>query len=105
MFVGVKQLLHHQVSTTSTVRYAAIAALLTVLAISMVHEMDPFGWQADLNAPIIVVVHQGDTLWTLARTYGRPSADPRRTISRIRETNNLVGSLIQPGEVLLVPQS
>jgi hypothetical protein len=105
MFVGVKQLLHHQVSTTSIVRYAAIAALLTVLAISMVHEMDPFDWQADLNAPIIVVVHQGDTLWTLARTYGRPSADPRRTVSRMRDLNRIEGSVIRPGDVVLVPRA
>jgi len=104
MFGGTRQLLNHQICTTSVARSVAIAVLVTVLVLSILYEMDPCGWRTNPTSPVPVMVHQGDTLWTLARTYGRPAADPRRTVSRIREANDLAGSLIRPGQVLLVPQ-
>lgn len=105
MYVGIRQLLFRGVSTSAVVRYGIVAVLAAILALSIIYEMDPLGWRTGVDAPAVVVVQQGDTLWTLARAYGRPTADPRQTVSRIREANHLAGSLIRPGEVLLVPQS
>ncbi len=47
------------------------------------------------------VVRAGDTLWTIAaRTY---AGDPREGVWRIQERNDLEGTLIQPGERLVLP--
>ena len=47
------------------------------------------------------VVRAGDTLWTIAaRTY---AGDPREAIWRIQQRNGLDGTLLQPGERLVLP--
>jgi len=103
MYVGIKQLLHHHLTTSDVARYAALALVVSCLALAIAYEMTSPGPN---EAPAAqVLVHQGDTLWDLARTYGPHGADPRRTVSRIRELNHLTDSLIRPGEVVLVPQS
>jgi nucleoid-associated protein YgaU len=49
----------------------------------------------------LYVVRAGDTLWTIAaRTYG---GDPREGVWRVRERNGLDGSLIRPGQRLVLP--
>jgi hypothetical protein len=52
--------------------------------------------------PARVVVQSGDTLWTLAREYGPADQDIRAVIGDIRTLNRLDGSLIRPGQVLLI---
>jgi hypothetical protein len=53
-------------------------------------------------ASVAVVVSQGDSLWSIA-LHVAPDADPRETVARIRERNDLASNLIQPGQVLHVP--
>jgi nucleoid-associated protein YgaU len=48
------------------------------------------------------VVRPGDTLWTIAAAhYG---GDPREAIWEIRQRNGLDGSLIRPGQQLVLPR-
>ena len=49
-----------------------------------------------------VVVHDGDTLWSIARQVA-PTADPWETISRLQSLNHLSSTLIIPGQRLVVP--
>ncbi len=49
-----------------------------------------------------VRVRPGDTLWEIARRH-EPHADPRRTVSRIRELNDLDTPLVRPGQHLRLP--
>lgn len=49
-----------------------------------------------------VVVAPGDTLWDLA-LRADPHADPRATVARIVELNDLAGGHIRPGQELQVP--
>lgn len=47
------------------------------------------------------VVRTGDTLWTIASShYG---GDPREAVWRLQDRNHLVGTLVQPGERLVLP--
>ena len=50
----------------------------------------------------MVTVVAGDSLWSLA-THAVSSGDPRDTVERIRELNGLEGSVIVPGDRLVVP--
>jgi LysM repeat protein len=47
------------------------------------------------------VVKPSDTLWSIALTeYG---GDPREAVWEIRERNDLAGSTLHPGQVLVLP--
>lgn len=89
-------------------RAAALAVIAGLLSLSMV---DTFAGPRALadDAPATppvstqsVVVDPGDSLWSIATTVA-PSSDPRETIHAIRELNGLRSSLLQPGQVLLIP--
>jgi hypothetical protein len=49
-----------------------------------------------------VVVHPGQTLWSIA-SKAEPSADPRLVMQQIIELNALNGTSINPGQRLWVP--
>jgi len=49
-----------------------------------------------------VVVHSGDTLWSIAASAA-PSADPRVTVEKIRVLNHLDGGAVQVGQQLQLP--
>jgi LysM repeat protein len=47
------------------------------------------------------VVRVGDTLWTIAAShYG---GDPREGVWRLQDRNHLAGTLVRPGERLVLP--
>ncbi|MDR1824972.1 MAG: LysM peptidoglycan-binding domain-containing protein [Bifidobacteriaceae bacterium] len=50
-----------------------------------------------------VVVHQGDSLWTIAQAATAEGEDVRHTLNLIMELNGLSSSSIRGGDVLLVP--
>ena len=50
-----------------------------------------------------VVVRRGDTLWELAKRYGRPDLDPRWVVERIRQANGLTSPVVYPGQTLIIP--
>ncbi len=53
--------------------------------------------RSDWAPRLLHTVHRGDSLYTIARRYGS-------SVSAIRQANNLRGSLIRPGQTLLVPR-
>jgi LysM repeat protein len=50
----------------------------------------------------VVQVGAGETLWDVARRVA-PHADQQAVVDRIRTLNGLVGSAVQPGQQLRVP--
>lgn len=54
------------------------------------------------SATEMVTVQDGDSLWSLA-TSAVSTGDPRDTVQRIRDLNGIEGSVIVPGDRLVVP--
>jgi hypothetical protein len=50
----------------------------------------------------VVVVQQGESLWQIAKTVA-PDADPRETVTTIRELNGLGDSTLIAGQSIVVP--
>lgn len=50
-----------------------------------------------------IVVESGDTLWSIAEMYGIEGIDTQRTVDVIRNWNGLSQSVLQPGDVIVVP--
>jgi hypothetical protein len=46
-------------------------------------------------------VKPGDTLWSIAAT--QLAGDPREGVWELRERNRLAGTLIRPGQLLVLP--
>lgn len=63
---------------------------------------DDSGVRATHHALPTAVVGPRDTLWEIAvRT--RPGVDPRITVQRLIDLNDLSGGVVQPGEKLILP--
>ena len=96
------ELLRRPVAAKATARYALLVLFAAVMLVSILYEMQPA--DAGPSAPLQVTVQPGDTLWGLAAGYGPHNADVRTVVAQIRRLNRLDGSLIHPGQMLLVPQ-
>ena len=77
---------------------AALSLMVTVPALSsmQLHAAAPQHYAT-------VIVHPGDTLWSIASAHTASTNDVQDTIDRITEVNHLAGAAIQPGERLRVP--
>ena len=49
-----------------------------------------------------VEVQQNDTLWSIANKYSGKYVDPRTTVNKICELNNISASDVKPGDTILV---
>jgi LysM repeat protein len=77
------------------------AALLTVLGVAAATQASSEAPPATGVRPS-VVVHSGDTLWSIAARYA-PDSDHGATMREIRRLNNLKNSRIEVGQKLLLP--
>jgi nucleoid-associated protein YgaU len=50
----------------------------------------------------VVVVQAGESLWQIAQVVA-PQADPRETVTLIRELNGLGDAAVMPGQSIVVP--
>jgi LysM domain len=81
----------------------AAAALLWLALANRAQASSGAGRQGSSHALARVVVQPGQTLWTIA-SQADPYADPRAVIQEIIDENQLTGTSIHPGQVLLVPR-
>ena len=88
--------------TRALVIISTTAVALVLLLSSAVHAT---GAGSLPDASVDYRVRAGDTLWDIARELGPEGEDPRAVVHAIQEMNELAGSVIQPGQVLVIPVS
>ena len=81
-----------------------LVVLPAVLALSsaLVGVSAPFAQADPTAAAHTVVVHPGETLWSIAGRLA-PSRDPRDVVAELERANRLRGALVLAGERLTVP--
>jgi LysM repeat protein len=50
-----------------------------------------------------MIVSSGDTLWEIAAEYAAEGSDIRKMVYSIKKRNNLTGSSLQAGQLLIIP--
>jgi nucleoid-associated protein YgaU len=81
----------------------AAAALLWLALANRAQASSGAGRPGSSHALARVVVQPGQTLWSIA-SKADPYVDPRAVIQEIIDENQLAGTSIHPGQVLLVPR-
>jgi hypothetical protein len=101
-----------QPSPVRLTRRGRVVVLLTLLSLLLVAfslgrsaHSEAAGPAATQGKPAYAqtTVHQGETLWSVARRIA-PGHDPRATVERIRELNNLDSASVRAGQLLVVPK-
>ncbi len=82
----------------------ALVALVLICSPLFAWSLSRPGSAAPVAPVARVVVHQGDTLWSIASEYGPAREDVRSIVYRIKQASRLDTSIIHSGDVLLVPQ-
>jgi nucleoid-associated protein YgaU len=80
------------------------------LAVAVISALAGSAWAGDdpeLTQDRVVryTVRPGDTLWKIAERAAEPGADLRPVVHELARRNGLTGSVILPGESILVPQA
>lgn len=85
-------------------RLLVLALLMALVAVLVLHGRSSVAGVDPAAAPVraTVVVSPGDSLWSIAERVA-PTADPRRTVARLRDLNNVADGMLRPGEVLVLP--
>lgn len=78
-----------------------VLALMLVLAGTAIAER---ATRASHPPVVSITVSPGDTLWSLASTYGAPDEYILRRVDRLAAFNHITpGERLKPGQVLLIP--
>jgi hypothetical protein len=100
-----RELAAARVPASRSGRLASVVAAATVTA-ALVGGLGWIGQGASLRIPpqtVVIRVGGGETLWDVARRVA-PQSDQRAVVHRIRDLNGIVGSAIEPGQRLQVPE-
>jgi len=79
-----------------------LLATLVLVAFSLGRTSAAAGHDATVARPT-TVVQPGETLWTIARRVA-PTVDPRATVQRLTELNDLGSGPIMAGQRLVLPR-
>jgi nucleoid-associated protein YgaU len=94
--------------TNSAIARVRVAVLLTTVAVVVVlllaNAVGAFSG-GDPSTGTSHAVAAGETLWDIATSHTAAGNDVRRTVFDIQKANGLDGSLIIPGQLLLIPNS
>ena len=51
-----------------------------------------------------ITVSAGDTLWSIAQSYGAPNQSTQETLAQITQLNGPISGHLRPGQQLVVPE-
>jgi nucleoid-associated protein YgaU len=88
-----------------TIRGKVVVALMTVLLAFAAGKVAAFHLTAvpSSGGVVSVVVHPGDSLWSIAQRHAGPGTDVRAVVDAVRDLNGMTGSTLLAGDVVLVP--
>ena len=87
----------------AVIALASAAFLFAVTIVSGVFSADAGSSAAEQGrATGVVVVQAGESLWQIAQAVA-PEADPRETVTTIRDLNGLDDAPVVPGQSIIVP--
>ncbi len=86
---------------TNTLHRAAV--LLIAVVVFFLLLASAVGAQNQVVPTAQHVIAAGETLWTIAGSVTPAGGDVRVTVADIRRLNDLEGTTIYPGDVLIVP--
>lgn len=101
-------LAHRRAPAPAASRRSGRVVSLVAAATVMLIVVGGLGWTGQSASPkiparnAVIRVGAGETEWDVARRVA-PRYDQRSVVERIRQLNGIVGSAVQPGQQLLVP--
>lgn len=82
----------------------SVSFLLIILLSISILAFTSISARGETNKQFISVhVNSGDTLWSIARTHSDETNDIREVVYNIQTENQLISSVIHPGQELLIP--
>lgn len=84
-------------------RAAVLLTLIVIFFLLLANAVGASGAHDELGATQQHRVVSGETLWNIAQTVTPVGGDVRVTVYEIKRLNELGGSIIYPGELLVVP--
>jgi nucleoid-associated protein YgaU len=90
-----------------TVRSNALLRVVVLLTVAVAALFLLLAGQVDAGDSVLLtqehVVRSGETLWDIAGAHTADGADVRETVAEIKAMNVLGGSVIFPGDRLVIP--
>ena len=92
------------ISVGNTARKLVLLTVIAIVLVLLLASAVSAGSAPDAPATTHRVV-SGDTLWDIAAANTAGGGDVRKTVATIRVASGLDGSMIHPGQVLVIPLS
>lgn len=78
---------------------------LVIILFFTLYNSKAFSINKENHQYIEILVNDGDTIWDIAKEYYGGTKDIRRIVHDISSVNAIEGSIINPGDKILVPVS
>lgn len=96
------------ISANTLIRVVVLLASISLALVLLLVGAGNASAADETQAPVVTAriehtVGVGDTLWDIAAVYTEPGADVRDTIHDIKVASGLSDSVIQTGQVLVIP--